>query len=162
MILDDIIDHYSLFPHPEGGFYRETYRDELVIPASDLPAGFAGPRSVCTSILYLLPQGAVSKLHRIRSDELWHFHLGGPLKIVELQKDAPPRETILGPDFKAGHTVWHRVPAGVWFGAYPLGDFTLAGCTVSPGFDFADFEMGNLDKLAAEFPHSFPFELLPA
>jgi predicted cupin superfamily sugar epimerase len=148
-----LVRQLRLRPHPEGGFYRETYRAPLLIPRRALPRRYGGARAAATSILFLLPRGAVSRLHRIASDEAWHFHLGGPLLIVEIGPGGRPRRTLLGPDPARGHRLQHVVPAGTWFGARPAPGtaFTLVGCAVAPGFDFADFEMGDRAELLRRF-----------
>ena len=148
----DLVAHLGLQPHPEGGFYRETYRSPLVLPAAALPQ-HGGPRAASTAILFLLEAGQFSALHRIASDELWHFHLGDPLKVVVL-RDAEHEEILLGPDVAAGQQLQALVPAGATFGAYVAtgGCFSLVGCTVAPGFDFADFVMPSRAQLLAEFP----------
>ena len=139
--MQHLIDEYGLLPHPEGGYYRETYRS---------PAKLAGTeRSVSTAIYYLLPEGQRSSLHRIDADELWHFYRGEPLIIVELQPGAPAKLTRLSVDQPQ-----HLVPAGTWFGSMPASGspWCFVGCTVSPGFEFAHFELGKRDALLSEFP----------
>ena len=149
----DLIKLLDLKPHPEGGYYRESYRAQEKIEASALPKGFNGPRNFATAIYYMLTGDERSKLHRLASDETWHFYTGDPLCVVEIDQQGTVRETILGPDLKAGQKFQHVVPAGTWFGAYlPKGGFTLVGCTVSPGFDFADFEIAQRDELLRKFP----------
>jgi predicted cupin superfamily sugar epimerase len=149
--VEELIRLLDLHPHPEGGYYRETYRAPGRIPASGLPAAFGGSRSFSTAILFLLPAGSVSKLHRIRSDELWHFYEGAPLKVSELA-DRGARETLLGAGLLTGERLQHAVAAGTWFGAETTGEYSLVGCTVAPGFDFADFELGRREELLARFP----------
>lgn len=146
MSVESLVARLGLTPHPEGGFYKETYRSAETIPGRE--------RSACTAIFYLLPAGAFSALHRIKSDELWFFHAGGPLVVAELAPDGSTRETTLGTGLSEGQTPQHRVPAGRWFGAYPAPgtEWTLVSCTVSPGFDFADFELGRRGELLAAFP----------
>ena len=144
----ELVDALGLAPHPEGGFFRETYRAAETF----VPAAIGAPRAVSTAILYLLRAGEKSRLHRIKSDELWHHHLGGGLRLTQLLPGGDIAETLIGPDVAAGHKLQHAVPAGAWFGAEPLGDFALAGCTVAPGFDFADFELGMRNALVEEFP----------
>lgn len=148
MNAEALIAALSLKPHPEGGFYAETYRSPETVTAR------AGPRSASTAIYFLLPAGAASRFHRIRSDELWHFHLGGPLTVVELSPDGRLTETVLGPAVDRGQKLQHAVPAGAWFGAFPNPGtaFALVGCTVAPGFDFADFELAERAALVREFP----------
>jgi predicted cupin superfamily sugar epimerase len=133
----------GLEPHPEGGFYKETYRSPETVQTD------RGPRSASTAIYFLLPKGAKSRLHRIKSDELWHFYGGGPLRIVEIRPGGEIVETVLSTD-----NPQHCVPAGAWFGSLPEpgSAFSLVGCTVAPGFDFADFELADRDSLLKEFP----------
>ncbi|MFI5351141.1 MAG: cupin domain-containing protein [Elusimicrobiota bacterium] len=154
MTAEEAVARLGLVPHPEGGFYRETYRSPEVLPRAALPERFSGPRAVSTAILYLLPEGARSRLHRIASDELWHYHLGGPLEIVELTESGDVEKTILGPAFDRGEVLQKSVAAGRWFGARPSkgAGWCLAGCTVAPGFDFADFELGRRQELLAAYP----------
>lgn len=140
----------DLVPHPEGGFYRETYRSHETFATE------RGPRSASTAIHFLVPRGTFSALHRIRSDEAWHFHLGAPLRIVSIALDGTRHDHLLGLDLAHGQSPQLVVPAGAWFGAllepHPTYDFALVGCTVSPGFDFADFELGTRADLLARFP----------
>ncbi|WP_424361106.1 cupin domain-containing protein [Methylocystis parvus] len=120
----------GLAPHPEGGFYKETFRDPREIDG----------RSVGTAIYYLLPAGQVSQWHRVDAGEIWHWHAGAPL---ELSLYDGARKTLLrlGPDLVAGERPQGIVPAGVWQSAKSLGAWTLVGCTVAPGFEFAHFEL---------------------
>ena len=152
--IDDLIKALKLQPHPEGGCYRETYRAAEAIPNAGLPARFHGARAHSTAIYYLLRAGEQSKLHRIKSDEVWHFYEGDALTIVAISPDGQLIETTLGRDFARGQVPQHVVPAGYWFGALPAkgSAFTLAGCTVAPGFDFADFELADRATLLTEFP----------
>ncbi|HVM84563.1 MAG TPA: cupin domain-containing protein [Candidatus Binatia bacterium] len=149
-----IVEKLNLTPHPEGGWFRETYRAAEQIAAAALPRRFDGPRAISTAIYYLLEAGQCSKLHRIRSDEVWHFYAGGALIVVEIAADGTLRETRLGPDLEAGDVAQHVVPAGAWFGAHPAEGtgFALVGCTVAPGFDFADFELAERGRLLAAYP----------
>lgn len=132
----------ALAPHPEGGFYREIYRSPLMLETP------RGPRSASTAIYYLLEHGDFSALHRVASDELWHHYAGGPLELHTLSAQGEASSVILGD----GHAAVHVVPAGVWQAARPVGAFALAGCTVAPGFDFADFEMPPREQLLARYP----------
>jgi predicted cupin superfamily sugar epimerase len=149
-----IIDRLKLAPHPEGGYFRETYRASESVAASALPRRFNGERSISTAIYFLLEAGQRSHLHRIRSDEVWHFYAGDPLIVVEIDAAGTLTTTRLGSDLGAGAVFQHVVPAGSWFGATPAEDgrFTLVGCTVAPGFDFADFELAERAALVAEYP----------
>lgn len=152
--IENLVASLGLAPHPEGGFYRETYRAAEGIAQSALPSRFTGTRSHGTAIYYLLGAGDCSKLHRIKSDEIWHFYAGNPLLIVALSPVGELTVTTLGQDFSAGQVPQHVVPAGHWFGACPAegSAYALAGCTVSPGFDFADFELAARGDLLAAFP----------
>lgn len=154
---DTIIKTYDLLPHPEGGFYRESYRSVGSIPKNALPAPWQGDRSYSTAIYFLLPQGATSNLHRIASDEVWHFYLGGALEIVSIHPTSGEITVItLGQDIAHGEQLQAVVPAGYWFGAYPKGgtEYAFVGCTVAPGFDFADFELGERQALLDRYPHA--------
>lgn len=133
----------NLLPHPEGGYYKETYRSREFI---DLERG---KRSCSTGIYFLLEEGNFSAFHKIKSDELWHFYAGDALEVIEITKEGKLKITELGPD-----NFQYCVPTGNWFGSRVKkgGKFSLVGCTVSPGFDFADFEMANKESLEKEFP----------
>ena len=139
--MDSLIERYGLAPHPEGGWYRETYRAARTLAGTE--------RSVCTAILYLLAAGHRSRLHRIDADELWHFHRGDPLHVIQLVAGAAARVHVLSAD--RPQVV---IPADSWFGALPApgSQWTLAGCTVSPGFEFSTFELGETEALLAQFP----------
>ncbi len=154
MHAETIIRNLELVPHPEGGHYRQTYISHGQIPAAALPLAFVGPRHYSTAILFLLRHGEYSHLHRIRQDEVWHYHLGGPLRLVMISPEGEVSQVLLGPDLDAGQQVQWVVPAGYWFGAVALGEFTLVGCTVAPGFDFQDFELGRKAGLKAQFPQA--------
>ncbi|HEX9449485.1 MAG TPA: cupin domain-containing protein [Dongiaceae bacterium] len=151
-----LIEQLGLLPHPEGGFFRETYRAALCIDGHALPPDFADARNASTAIYYLLAQGDRSRFHRIRSDEVWHFYLGDPLQVVELTEAGDAQMTLLGTNLNAGQVPQHVVPAGRWFGACPTpgSSFSLVGCTVAPGFDFADFEMASRDHLRRDYPRA--------
>jgi uncharacterized protein len=144
------IDRLQLQPHPEGGYYRETYRDAGRIPYPALPAGHSGPRNFSTAIYFLLEAGQMSALHRIPADEGWHFYAGDPLEVFWLAEDGSPRTTRLGIDEQS--LPQHIVKGGIWFGSRSLGSWSLVGCTVAPGFDFADFELAEYEKLAKKWP----------
>lgn len=154
MSITHLIERLGLVRHPEGGWYRETYRAAETIPADALPERFGGDRSFCTAIYFLLGKTDVSALHRITSDEMWHFYAGAPLTVHLFSAPGEHRTFTLGRDLAAGETYQAVVPAGCWFGAEVTGngDYSLVGCTVAPGFDFADFEMGTRDDLLTQFP----------
>lgn len=149
-----LISALGLVRHPEGGWYRETYRSGGEIPGSALPDCFDGPRSLCTAICFLLERGDCSALHRIKSDELWFFHGGATLTIHMLAADGSHSAVRLGSDLAAGEVFQAMVPAGTWFGAEVggAGTYALVSCTVAPGFAFADFEMGERSRLLQQYP----------
>ena len=147
------IQHLQLQPHPEGGFYRETYRSNETIASGGLPGRFSGERSISTAIYFLLRSEDRSLFHRIKSDELWHFYAGSPLKIYVLE--GPQLITYtLGSNPENGESLQVIVPANCWFGAKveQPESYTLSGCTVAPGFDFRDFEFAKRESLFVQFP----------
>jgi predicted cupin superfamily sugar epimerase len=150
MNVTELIEQLQLAPHPEGGYFRETYRAAESVGATALPRRFTGERSISTAIYFLLEAGQCSHLHRIRSDEVWHFYAGDPLDVMEIDGAGELKVTRIG----TGGVYQHVVPAGVWFGAAPAegGRFALVGCTVAPGFDFADFELADRAALLREYP----------
>lgn len=150
------IARLGLAPHPEGGWYRETYRSNGAFDFSGTEP-FLGPRAHATAIYYLLETGDRSRLHRIRSDEQWFFHAGSPLEVHCFPEKGEPWIITLGPDPDEGHVFHAWVPAGCWFGARlkggaPEKSFALVSCVVSPGFDFSDFEFADADRLLEQFP----------
>lgn len=150
-------------PHPEGGYFAETYRSSEAIPAGALPGRFAGSRSFSTAIYFLLEGHHVSALHRIEADELWHFYAGNPLDVFVLSENGDLETIRLGQNPEADEMFQAVVPAGRWFGAKPVrpDGYALVGCTVAPGFDFQDFELADRAALLAEFPqHRAVIELL--
>ena len=152
--VDEMVRRLDLVRHPEGGWFRETYRSGEFVAGSALPERFGGARSFSTSIYFLLEQGDISALHRIKSDEIWHFYTGTPLTVHTLTAQGNHVELKLGTDFTAGESFQTVVAAGCWFGAEVTGpgEYSLVGCTVSPGFDFADFQLGIRDDLHQEYP----------
>lgn len=142
----------GLEPHPEGGRFRETYR--AAETATGLPPRFSGPRSLATAILYLLRAGERSRLHRLRADEVWHFHDGGPLHLHVFAPGEGYRRRTLGRDPALDQALQCVVPAGCWFGAEPDEgvEFALVGCTCAPGFEYRDLELGDRAALLADFP----------
>jgi predicted cupin superfamily sugar epimerase len=152
--VQDLILRFGLKEHPEGGFYRETYRAAGTIPAQALPPEFGGGRSYATAIHFLLPEGRISRFHRLKSDELWHFYLGGPLEICRISPAGQAVLLTLGSNPVAGNVLQCAIPAGDWFAAKPCpgSRYALAGCTVSPGFDFSDLIMAKPGELLALFP----------
>ncbi len=152
------IDRLRLERHPEGGWFRETYRSEGQYDFSEA-AAFSSARSYATSIYYLLEQGDRSRLHRIHSDEQWYFHAGSPLNVHCFPQAGEPTSFTLGLDADAGQTPHSWVPAEQWFGAYlseetdaPEDAYALVSCVVAPGFDFRDFTFADREALTAKFP----------
>jgi predicted cupin superfamily sugar epimerase len=135
----ELITTLELRPHPEGGFYRELYRSA----ASVTPADERGARPALTTIYFLLPGGTHSRWHRVRSDEVWHLYEGGPLELLELSADGRElaRASLAPIGDGPGAAPVHTVAAGRWQAARPRGGYALVGCTVGPGFDFADFRL---------------------
>jgi predicted cupin superfamily sugar epimerase len=149
------IDRFQLQPHPEGGYYRETYRAPLTLPHATLP-GHGGDRAASTAIYFLLTGDDFSAFHRIRSDELWHFYSGSRLIVHVIAPEGAYEQLLLGSSAKDGEQFQAVVPAGCWFGSSlhdtATDSYALVGCTVAPGFDFADFEMAKRGELLAEYP----------
>lgn len=152
--IDEIVTHYQMLPHPEGGFYKETYRSAERIQKDGLPNRFEGDRYFGTAIYFLLGQGNFSAFHRIKSDEIWHFYAGQALEIFVLQDNGELKIIQLGNQIQAGQTFQATVPAGAWFASRPASNtsYSLVGCTVAPGFDFADFELAKAEELVELFP----------
>ena len=147
------IDTLQLTRHPEGGSYIRTYHSPVTIPAHQLPVPFKGPRPVSTAIYFLLEKGQFSAMHRIASDELWHFYYGDPLVVYEIDTAGKLTEHLLGNNPDNRENFQCVVKAGSWFGAKMKGDdYSLVGCTVAPGFDFADFELAARDTLLQLYP----------
>lgn len=144
----------QLEPHPEGGYYRETHRSDLIIAREALPSGFTGPRAASTAIYFLIEGENFSAFHRLRSDEMWHYYAGSPLLVHMIDSAGEPSSLILGNDPDAGQVQQAVVSAGYWFASHVADwkSWALVGCTVSPGFDFADFEIGQRAELIAQYP----------
>lgn len=149
-----LITELGLQAHPEGGFFAETFRSNERIMAGSLPERFDGDRSFSTAIYFLLPQGSFSAFHRIKSDECWHFYEGGSLEVFVIDARGDLQIIRLGSNLAGGEKYQAVVPAGCWFASRPVvgADYSLVGCTVAPGFDFADFELATADALAKEYP----------
>lgn len=148
------IKQLQLTRHIEGGWYGEIYRSELSFTKEQLPVHFNGNRNACTHIYFLLQKGQFSAFHRIHSDELWHFYYGDPLTVYEISEDGIMQEHLLGNDLLSGQSLFCHIKAGNWFAAKvnSRGEYGLVGCTVAPGFDFLDFEMGKKNILLKKFP----------
>jgi len=149
----ELITGLKLVRHPEGGWFRESYRSGETVAVQALPERFTGHRAFSTAIYFLLEAGDISVLHRIKSDEMWHFYAGSPLLIHCISLDGGYQALRLGADPAAGEPFQLVVPAGCWFGAELAKEgFALVGCTVSPGFDFSDFEMAGREQLCIHYP----------
>jgi predicted cupin superfamily sugar epimerase len=149
-----LIKQYGLKPHPEGGWYKETYKSPEYIPVEALPGRFNSSRSFSTAIYFLLEQNDFSGFHRIRSDECWHFYAGDPLSIYVIKQNGVLEMIQLGSDINYGQLFQYVVPANCWFASKPAAGskFSFVGCTVSPGFDFTDFELADATALTALYP----------
>lgn len=148
------IEKLKMMPHPEGGFYKETYRSDEKLYKDNLPERYSGERNFSTCIFYLLKNDQKSKLHRLKSDEIWHFHDGYGMVIYTLDEPGRMSKKNLGLNIENGDYPQIIIKAGDWFGGMVSNSNTycLAGCTVAPGFDFDDFEMGDRKKLFEMFP----------
>jgi predicted cupin superfamily sugar epimerase len=152
---EEIIQCLQLEPHPcEGGFFRETYRSRLSIPASALPSEYSSGRSASTAIYYLLTPGTFSEMHRLPTDEVFHFYLGDSVEMLQLHPDGRGEVICLGSDLAAGERPQVLAPGGTWQGSrlMPGGRWALLGTTVAPGFEFADYTSGRRSELVATFP----------
>lgn len=158
------VNSFGMQPHPEGGYYAETYRSSEMIPQTGLPDRFSGSRSFSTAIYFLLESHHISALHRIQSDEVWHFYAGGPLDVFVIEPSTHELTVIrLGNNPDKGEVFQAVVPAGCWFGSKPAPEtaYSLVGCTVAPGFDFADFVMAKQEDMLQQFPqHQAVIKLL--
>lgn len=154
----ELITSLHLVPHPEGGFYREIHRAESrVQPLDGRP-----DRAALTTIYFLLAAGDVSRWHRVTSDEAWHFHEGEPLELFSMDGDFARVDRHLLGNAADGVRPIHVITASSWQAARSTGAYTLVGCTVGPGFEFADFEMlrdrpGDADRLRARHPQAASF-----
>ncbi|MGK2864942.1 MAG: cupin domain-containing protein [Chitinophagaceae bacterium] len=149
-----LITQFQLQSHPEGGYYAQTYCSAEKIAADALPARFAGTRYFSTAIYFLLEGKQFSAFHRIKSDELWHFYSGWPLHIYVLHTNGGGEVLKLGNDTANGYSFQQLVKAGSWFASKPVNDnsFSFVGCTVSPGFDFEDFELADKKEMLRKYP----------
>lgn len=148
------INNYNLQQHPEGGWYKETYKSEELIPTIGLPKRFDGERALSTAIYFMLEQGNFSAFHRIKSDECWHFYAGGTLLVYIITPEGTLELVRLGNNPENNEVFQYVVPANCWFASIPAKDthFSFVGCTVSPGFDFRDFELAYSSDLTTQFP----------
>ena len=152
---EEVIALLQLVPLPiEGGFFRRTYTAADAVRAEALPERYGGARKLCSAIYYLLGPNDFSALHRLRTDEIYHFYLGDPVELLLLYPDGSHAVHVLGHDLVAGQQVQLVVPRGVWQGSRvrPGGSFALLGTTMAPAYDPSDFELGARDDLAAHYP----------
>jgi hypothetical protein len=146
---DEIKTLLDLEPHPiEGGHFRRTYTSDATVDLA------RGKRAMGTAIYYLLEPGTFSEMHRLDSDEMFHFYLGDPVEMLQLYPDGRSEAVVLGPDLAASQRVQMLVPAGIWQGTRLIGDgqVALLGCTVTPGFDFADYRNASYAELVSQWP----------
>jgi uncharacterized protein len=146
---NDIIKHFNMFKHPEGGYFSETYRS----PSNFQTNENSEPRAFCSQIYFLLKSGSISKFHRIKQDEMWHFYSGSAIEVHQIGLDGNYSKVVIGNsgdifNFQA------LIPANTWMAATPLEDnsYTLIGCTVSPAFDFREFELARRADLIMKCP----------
>ncbi len=152
--IKEIVQRLTLIPHPEGGYYKETYRSQGSIPNAVLAPSITGDRNYCTAIYFLLSHTNFSAFHRIQQDETWHHYDGGTLYVHVIHPDGTYQRFHLGKNFDQGEEPQFTVPAGCWFASSVANknEYALVGCTVAPGFDFADFELAERSFLSALYP----------
>jgi uncharacterized protein len=148
------IKKFGLKKHPEGGYFRETYRSDEMIANAGLPRRYKGKRAFSTSIYFMLKGRDVSKFHRLKSDELWHFYTGSPLTIHIISSKGKYSTVRLGSYPEKRQVFQCVIKKNHWFGATvdSTKNFSLVGCTVAPGFDFADFEIAKREKIVRLCP----------
>ncbi len=166
MTAEEVKHALNLQPHPrEGGWFVQTYASGAVLPASVFadssdPARYDGPHRLSTAIYYLLEPATFSELHRLGSDEVFHHYAGGPVEMLHLHPGGGMQRVTLGKDLAAGERPQVVVPRGVWQGSRLLqtpgsqNDWALLGCTVSPGFEYADYETGTPEEMLAGWPEA--------
>ncbi len=148
------IERLELAEHPEGGYFRQVYKSREQVSGDCLSGRYGGPRSLSSCIYYLLKGSQFSALHRLKSDEIWHFHAGSPLTLFVIDRDGVLTRRKLGTDPDGGEAFHGVIKAGGWFGA-TVDDprsYSLVGCTVAPGFEYDDFELGGRDELLRRYP----------
>ena len=149
-----LIKQFNLLPHPEGGYYKETYKATEYIAKNALPERFQADRFFSTAIYFLLEKGNFSAFHKIKSDECWHFYAGETLLVYVIHTTGNLEIIRLGNNIEKGEVFQYVVPANCWFASEPAADtnFSFVGCTVAPAFDFADFELAKANTLIQQFP----------
>lgn len=151
----EIITHFNLSAHPEGGYFKEVYRSKGQILEQNLAEYFEGNRNYCTSIYFLLTSDKFSAFHKISQDEIWHFYKGTSLKLHLISPEGTYSFVMIGDNFKNNEVFQFTVPAHYYFAAEvsQKDTFSFVGCTVSPGFDFRDFVLPSCDELSKAFPN---------
>ena len=154
LFANQLIQKYNLEPHPEGGWYKQTYKSNEEINADALPERFGAKRAFSTAIYFLLEKGNFSAFHRIKSDECWHFYAGDPLVIYIIEQNRELKIISLGNGLEKGQSFQYVVPANCWFASRPApgSEYCFVGCTVSPGFEFEDLELADHTELSVMYP----------
>ena len=149
-----LIDQFGLQPHPEGGWYAESYKSKETIPNYGLPKRYKGDRAFSTCIYFLLEKGNFSAFHKIQSDECWHFYSGDPMNVFVIRENGEIDVILVGNDITKGHVFQYVVPANCWFASRPAegSEYCFVGCTVAPGFEFTDFELADAEQLSSQYP----------
>jgi len=153
-IVNTLIQRYGLESHPEGGWYKQSYKSKEQIATEALPERFGASRVFSTAIYFLLEKGNFSAFHRIKSDECWHFYAGDPLLIYIIEQTGELKVISLGSDHESGQSFQYVVPANCWFASRPApeSEYCFVGCTVSPGFEFDDLELADATVLSTIYP----------
>jgi uncharacterized protein len=155
MTAEEVKQLLQLTPlEPEGGFFRETYRSRWIVPSECLPEGVQGPRSIGTAIYYMITPESFSTLHRLPGTEVFHLYLGDPVEMLQLHPDGETEVVTLGQDIAKGEQPQVVVRGGVWQGCRlaDKGQWALMGTTMSPGFDYEDYETANRNELIGQYP----------
>lgn len=152
-MVSELISKFNLLPHPEGGYFAETYRSPNQFD-NNQNGDFPSKRNWSTAIYFLLVKDSFSAFHKIKSDEVWHFYFGSPIEVIVITPTGELKKTVLGTNFNQGEVFQYTVSAGNWFGSRVKqpGEFGFVGCTVAPGFSFEDFEMPTRHDLLQQFP----------
>ena len=152
--IQKIIEELGLQPHPEGGYFKETYRSTGEINSESLNENYKGNRNYSTCIYFLLTSDTFSAFHKINQDEIWHFYDGSPIKLHTISEGGIHQEYSIGRDFNTGQTPQLVIQGNHWFAATVIdkNSYSLVGCTVAPGFDFSDFILPSKKELLSKFP----------
>ena len=149
----DVIELLDLVPLDfEGGYFRQTYKSEELIPESALPMRYKGPKSFGTAIFFMLTEDTQSAIHRLPTDEIYHFYLGYPVLLLLLYPDGSSESVIMGSDIKKGQILQFVISKGTWQGSLTLGSWSLIGATMAPCFEDFDYEAGNRQELMKQYP----------